>query len=552
MDQITPSFLFETIKAIIDAVVSVLLDLAQPFIEFFDSLPVYVKTFLYIAFIFAVIGILTSHVLGIFHNRREWKPRPGGRLMFSYFCGTGTFQWNKAYREAFGLLADRRWSWASPAGLAYRLGNFEHDSKLLLFACSLLYLPLAILGFVEMAIRIILGTIWLLVSGMVHGIALFVLWLGSCLLIPLWNIADSIARVEQHCPHCYKSFGLPGFICPSCGTMHKQLIPSLCGILAARCECGRFLPGTAVTGRSKLKAVCPECGHNLIASNASQFSIQVIGGNSSGKTAFLSAFQHVYLARGTRTSKFSISGTPKGEHEQFERMFKSGITEPSSPDTVTVYNLVHSYRRKKRHKLVFYDMPDEVILSGAYETNQLHFEYSDGIIIIVDPLSFPMVRGECQREGDNKAAQNYSLDDIGTMIIQFSQQFSDVVGYSARRMIDTPVAVVINKSDIKTVKRKVGLPRIKTTYSANPGNYNNDISVARDAICREYLESLGLGNVLNNLDAKFSNVRYFSMSAIGHISAEGKPFEPFGVIDPVKWIAKEGKAKIHPIISEIP
>ena len=82
------------------------------------------------------------------------------------------------------------------------------------------------------------------------------------------------------------------------------------------------------------------------------------------------------------------------------------------------------------------------------------------------------------------------------------------------------------------------MSRIKAPYKKSPKNYNNDLSIARDEICRAFLNDNGLANVVNNLESVFSEVRYFPMSAVEHSPKVGVAFDPFGVIDPVAWIAK--------------
>jgi hypothetical protein len=550
LNQITSSYQFEKIREVIGDI-GVSLEGISPYVTgFFDALPSFAKPLLFLALAFAVVGILLSHALAIYRNKGEWKLKPDSRLMFSYFCGSGSYQRKLIYKEAHKLLRDRTWSWIGFAGPAYRLGNYAHASRMLMFVCSLPYLPLAVLGFVEMVLRDVIGTVWLLCAGLAHFLLLSALRLISYVLMPIWQLADRAARIEQHCPHCYNTFVLPGFRCPYCGVVHEQLIPSRCGVLFARCECGRFLPSTSFVGRANLDAVCPKCGGDLVATNARQFSIQLIGGNASGKTAFLAAFQHIYLENGVGAKELSIHGEPHDDFAKFEGMFKSGVTEPSSSAVAMTYNLVHRFGRDSKHNLVFYDIPDEVVMSGAYERNPLNFGYSDGIIVIIDPLSVPSVRDACMRAGDLKAVENCSKDDVEAIIVRFIHQFSEIVGRSARKMSGVPVAVLIAKTDVNVIKREVGLPVIEAAYNADPASYRNDFARARDEICRKYLLNLGMINTLNNLESVFSNVRFFPVSAIGRTSEPGRAFEPSGVIEPVAWIAEEGRAGVYPMLRD--
>jgi GTPase SAR1 family protein len=516
--------------------------------SYFDALPLIVRMTILILLCLAVVGIGLSHGLSIYSNRREWKSKTNSTLKFSYFCGTGQLQRKKTYQDAHIMLRDRKWSWISFAGLAFRLGNFKHPSKILTFACTLIYIPLAVLGFVEMALRIAIGTLWLLGTGLIHRMALFVLQSISYLLIPVWQTADKSARFEQHCPHCYNTFDLPGFICPHCGVIHKQLVPSRCGILTARCECNRFVSSSTFTGRSQLRAVCPKCDGALWTANAKHFSIQLIGGNASGKTAFLAAFQHIYIDQSLSMKNLSIYGEPLSEFEELEKMFQRGNTESTSPTTAPIFHLIHKIGRTPKHNLAIFDIPSEFIISGVYERNPLYYGYSDGIIIMIDPLSLASVREACKKGGDDKAIENYSQDDIDALITRFIHQFSEITGRSSRKMIDTPVAVVISKADVKVIKKEIGLPKIKAKFNANPNAYVKGQEQARNEICREYLDNLGLANALNNLESTFAHVNYFPISAIGHLNKGGKPFEPFGIIEPIAWIARNAQAGIYKVL----
>ncbi len=515
-------------------------------IYFFALLPPIVQSTFRILLLFAVVGILMSHIKGIIKNMGEWKKHPRSKLMFGYFFGSGTVQRKLIYKDAHIFLRDRKWSWLSIAGLAYRLGIFAHPSKLLMFVCSLVYLPAVILGFFEMTLRVIIGTVYLLATSIAHWLVLSVLQPLSYLLIPFWQIADKLARINQHCPDCYETFNLPEFRCPRCEEIHKALIPSVCGIMVARCACGNFLASSVHTGRSQIDAVCPACKTELAAANAKQFSIQLVGGNTSGKTAYLAAFQHLYLDRLiNKDRRLSVYGKPQDYFDDLEEIYKSGQTQQSSSAAVLTYSFLHKVKRTGKYNLVIYDIPDEVLLNNSYIRNPRNLGFTNGIIIIVDPLAVPSVRNECIKVGIGNEVNNYSTDDISELIIEFVHQFSSITGLSARKQITVPVAIVINKADVKVIKREIGLPKIKATFNANPGAFGYDITVARDKLCRVYLEKLGLDNALNNIDSIFSHIRYFPVSAMGHASKKGKEFEPFGVIAPIAWITKEARAELY-------
>ena len=235
-----------------------------------------------------------THIRAIVFNKDRWKEKYGSGLTFSYLCGTGQYQRTFIYKDARVFLTDKTWLLISAAGVAYHLGKYESESKRKLFLLSFIHIPLVIIGIPEMIFRTVFGWVYLGIANVIHWMILVLLNVVESVLILTWSIIDRSMRTEQHCPHCYMTFKVPGYVCPSCGKIHKDLIPGKTGILVARCECGRFLPSALATGRSRLGGVCPECEKTLATAGAKEFTLQLIGGNTSGKTAYLAAFQHMY------------------------------------------------------------------------------------------------------------------------------------------------------------------------------------------------------------------------------------------------------------------
>lgn len=504
------------------------------------QLPGILRQAVMLALSLAVLGTVTSLIKAVSNNYKEWKPMPDSKLMFGYFCGSGDHQRRLIYKDARTLVVDRTWPWISVAGIAYRLGNISHDSKIAMFLLSFIYLPLAVIGSIELSFRAVIGYITYFILNIIAMIAYLAIRLICYILIPVFRFMDAAMRVEQHCPYCYNTFKLPRFKCPHCGEIHEQLVPARSGLLFARCSCGHFLPCAVLSKRDRLDPVCPKCDRDLAVSNAKEFSIQVIGGDSAGKTAFISAFQHLYRDS-IDMEKCAIHGEPKDTFDSIEAMFRNGCTEPSSPSEVIPYTLVHQLGLSAGQSLVFYDIPDEVLLSEEYERNPLNFGFSDGIVVIIDPLSVQSVRNECGKL-DAGSVSGSSQDNSESIVIHFITKFSEISGRAARKMSGIPVAVLVAKSDVKGIKDKIGPTKIKSAFRADPARYHNSVEVAADDICRQYLADIGLSNILNNLDAVFSMVRCFPISSIGHTARRGHPFEPYGVIEPIAWIGDCGHA----------
>lgn len=504
-----------------------------------NRLPLALSLIIRVCFFVALFSILLSHVTAIMNEWPVWKPIPNSGLMYSYFNGTGFAQCGTIYVDIFNKSWDKKWTPLSIAGLAYRLGQIQNKSKFLLFLLSIIYIPLNIIGFVEMIFRSLIGTVYAVIMGIIHWLILLLLYLINLLLTPFWKLVDLRKTVEQHCPHCYSTFKLPAYRCPDCDEIHKDLRPGKAGLLFARCNCGSFIPSAIISGRSKLDTLCPECGRPLAASNAKEHTIILIGGNTSGKTAFLASFYKTYTVVAKNTNRVDIGVQPTTEFLELDMIYDSGTTIPSSSTSIRAYNFVHDFPGRQE-TIVIYDVPDEVLLEEEYfEKNPLNFAYSDGFVIIFDPFTERSVRVESQKLGEDVMPDSYSSDTLEDIVVAFVQQFSKIASRSSNKISRTPVAVVINKTDMKAVRQKVGDNAIRKVYRSDPERFNNDISVARNDVCRNYLVKLGLSNAINNLESVFSNVQYFAASSMGHVE-NGKPFMPEHVLDPFVWLADQG------------
>jgi len=554
--SLIPEMNFKEMNALIDKVVFQKINNAVQFIKkyllivwvFFLTWPSQLKKIIIISFIPACIGIISSHVLGIYKNRNKWQKHPYHELMYSYFTKSGTLQRKESYKDAHSLLRDHKWSWVSFAGLGYRLGNYDNKSILLMFVFSFAYIPLSILGFIEMTFRILLGTVWLIAFNLLQRIILFITRMITLIFIPVSNIIDNFIKKTQYCPHCYETFILPEFICPSCGRVHKKLIPGRCGVLFARCACNKvFIPCVSFTWRSRLTARCPSCSSELPAANPKHFSVVLAGGNNAGKTAFIAAFSNLYEALNKYKRILTIEGKPDNYFTELKDMFRSGKT--AADDESRTYSLIHRYGQIKKDNLVLYDTLAQYIVSDSFPRSPKYFRFCDGIILILDPLSVQSVQNDLNSE--NGIGTGYdSSDDTNKLVVQFIHQYNTICGFSTGIMSNIPVAVLINKTDIEIVKREIGRGRIKTLYNENPSAYKNE-NDAKDQICREYLTKIGLTNVLNNIDAIFSNVSFFPVSAIGHKPDEDKGFTPAGVIEPVVWIAQKRHSRITGLLASV-
>lgn len=510
---------------------------------FWCSVPIPFKILIILVSISACVNIIASLSKSIVSNSSSWKKAPDSELMLSFVSGSGQYQRRRIYRDAHAYLFDRKSSKYSFAWLSYWLGNYENPSKVITFLLSLVYLVLAIVGIIEMAIRCFFGSLVYFIVNLSYFVFLLITWVVFQIIIPIFYIADKKTLKTQYCPKCYSAFLLAKFSCPYCGKIHSKLHPGKNGLLYAKCICGGKLPCASITKRKYLKSYCPNCDNILAGPNINSLTIQVIGGNSSGKTAFIAAFQHQYIGVNNKAGFRSVSFFPEYSFKELERIYSSGKTEKSPTDEVRAYFIIHGNKGSSDDGLVFYDVPDEIIISDQYAKNPLNFAYCDGIVIIVDPLSLLSVKSECEAATGLESTIGFSSDSAEDIIVHFINKYSEVAGRVAKKMSDTPVAVLISKTDLITINKQIGKEAIQACFSEKANEYYG-YEDARDKICRQYLLNIGLINVINNLESVFSMVSYFPVSSIGH-SEDGNPFDPKNVISPINWLARQCHSNIR-------
>ena len=445
----------------------------------------------------------------------------------SYFFGPGYHQINVTVRDAFSeqkRRVDDLTEWMN--GVKNKLSKWYLAMWVWLFYI-IAYLCTFIFGFAWVAVfSTVLFTV--IFSGMCIFYVFFtLLWfIDRCIL--------AFKSVHCRCGNCKRISIVPAFVCPSCGMEHKKLTPGAYGIFNRKCVCGKKLPTTFINGRSMLKATCPFCATELAASDARQFGIQIVGGVSSGKTTLLAAFWHEYLTALNKVRSISCAAIPENAFSELEYLFQNGGSTSTTETNANMYSLIHKISGETPIQLTIYDIAGEAFSSHRNDIQQQQFMYCEGIILIIDPTARPM--------------------DVSETISSFIHDFSGMKGKRSTRIFDVPVAVIISKSDL--FKREIGLPKIMATHSSNAQQYADADGVigvdhTRCGICRDFLENHGFNNVLNVIDSEFANVQFYPVSAMGHPSAPGLKYEPWGVVEPIIWLLHQSGDLFQNILSAL-
>lgn len=124
--------------------------------------------------------------------------------------------------------------------------------------------------------------------------------------------------------------------------------------------------------------------------------------------------------------------------------------------------------------------------------------------------------------------------DVDLVLDAFMNKLREITGQSSKAVFNVPIAVVISKSDIRTLDRFIGDEMI-SEYMTGQGWGMEAFAVAEDRLCRQFLIDNGLASLVSNIDMKFKYNRYFKCSAIGHTREAGR-YNPRGVLEPMEWL----------------
>lgn len=385
---------------------------------------------------------------------------------------------------------------------------------------------------------------------LIHSVILLSVMIVCYILFSITWLVDriylQIKSIKTSCPYDQTRVVIPHFDCP-CGRTHTKLVPGPYGIWHRRCVCGNLLPTTFLLGRSNLKARCPVCGHELASAGAQQFAITMVGGTASGKTVLLTAFYHQFLETLRKNPRMDYT-IPEIHEDIFRDMddWYGGELCPQTErgQTSTMYSvLLHSNVMDVEKQFAVYDIAGEAFDgdSLAEMLPQKAMKYSDGVVIVIDPLNATAMRSSAEKEGDD--TMNYSQDDAATVISNFITYLKTMLGGgNLRTKSEKPVAVVITKTDLSSVSKRISYLRIKMTMANNPGKYA-DFPDARDKMSREFLIDIGLREAVQVVEASFQEIHYFPVSAMGH-APNGKEYEPIHVMEPFHWLIQRSDSAL--------
>ena len=394
---------------------------------------------------------------------------------------------------------------------------------------------------------IVFGTAFFLAFSALHIavlLAFFLLiYLGFTLVYLIERGYLAWQQLSTVCPECHEKCALPEYFCPTCGKLHRRLIPSQYGILHHTCECGKRLPATFFLERGELQARCPnpDCGHLLKAgghTDSRKAFIPIFGGPSVGKSAYLFSTVQQLAIEGPRLgfSPFFVDAHSENEFAQASQQLAHG-----RPPAKTLTSLPRAFSLKLQREgrdsrvLYLYDPAGEAF--GETEGLVLHKYqgYLSGLIFLIDPFTIPAVRLDYQERlsGVRDALKPSALpaeDALSRIFISLEEHFSQA--RTAR--LKFPIAVVINKVDAFDLEDRIGERAVRSRVAANP---TADQGALWDELIRHQLIRWDQGDLVQQLEARCARVRYFTCSSLGRMpDGTARAFAGRGVLAPLLWL----------------
>lgn len=404
---------------------------------------------------------------------------------------------------------------------------------------------------------VLIGVTWVIGLGMsflwaiVFSILFMLFLIIFYVFFAIFKFIDFIVLrtrgLKNHCPNCNELSYVPEFVCPSCGRIHKKLSPNKYGVFNHLCSCGAYLGATYFTGKSQLHSICPHCGEPFKTGATKPLTFQLIGGTSSGKTVYLAALMSEIHARSKRHEVgITLDPASRDNINELIRVAR-GKGDPAATQgrDVTFYaEVIDMGEGKTPLKLEIVDIPGEMFAGETALQEGLHkmsqYNYADGFVFIVDPFADGDLLN--RQPNDGTQVSPISSEEVLTSFDQYliAQGFA-----KGDKLINTPISIVVVKSDTAPVRENLTMEMIEEDFNANPGMYKNSFDLCRDQHVKELLTSLSMASLVSNIEGRFKNAHFFLSSAMGHAPQMGKPYEPVQIFETAEWMMKQANPDFH-------
>ncbi len=395
---------------------------------------------------------------------------------------------------------------------------------------------------------LIFGTVFFAVASTIHIVLLclffLLVYIGFTVLWLMERAYLAVRSFFMACPHCYARSTIPEYLCDGCGAVHARLLPNSYGITSHICECGKKLPATFFLDRGHLQARCPSCRQNIAREHVEsrRIFVPIMGGPSTGKSAFLfgavrQLVEHEANNLGFKAELFDKRS--EGGYRSVVGMLQAGRPPDKTRDPIPrAFNLSLYKNGRLAFLLYLYDPAGEAYQEADKLAAHGFHDYLSGMVLVVDPFAIPAVcahyASELKRElGLLKPSELPIEEAVDRLLLTLEENF----GLSKKGRVKQPLAVVVNKVDAFDLEDVIGESAVDRALAPAAGDNPVDRDAVRNKMLKNQLVDWGEQAFVSRIEGRFSNVRYFSCSALGRMpDGSGAEFTANAVLPPLLWI----------------
>jgi len=318
------------------------------------------------------------------------------------------------------------------------------------------------------------------------------------------------------------------------------------------------------------KRICPTCHSELpfTIGDFKNYHFGIIGAKEAGKSNYIAVL--IDQIKRTIGGSFNTSlqavndeTTKRYRSDFYNYVFRDKKAVPATHTAITnqsvripmVYTLsfigksIFGQRKIKNVVTIgFFDTAGEDLDSeDTIKTENKYIFNSEGLILLMDPLQLPEVRGDDKvvNNVNNLPNQNTEVEDIITRAANLIRLANSM---KQDDLIKIPVAIVFSKVDaLKSI-----IDPSSPVNPSNPSNkaiqhdgfFNIDDFEAVQTEIEGYLINWRGDHIVQQLKSNFKTYAFFGISALGSNPDQNQKipgFRPFRVDDPFLWLLWKNK-----------
>lgn len=294
---------------------------------------------------------------------------------------------------------------------------------------------------------------------------------------------------------------------------------------------------------------CPSCGYELCSGDgaAGSLGISIVGASGAGKSNFLSVLINSMKNETGKTlgsALYPLGGDNTIEaytRQYYQPLYVHGqcIESTDQEDIGPLeYSLVFSGdgNSGKTCNLTFYDACGANFESvRAMEQWGRSIYHSGGILFLVDPSQFPVVRDQLIVQGKRVL----DVDPVALLSRTIHLIRSGSGKHNIRKKIDIPIAICLTKLDtVRHLLDASSFLRQEARHLYN-GKFDPVDFRSCDLEAHSLIESWGGSELISHLVSQFSTYAFFGFSALGSAPGDAGQIHhiaPHRVTDPLLWL----------------